>query len=231
MDRYAVINPINRVAIQFDKEYYHHIKELNEKKEHQMNYGYARTSTFDQQYGLEDQIQQLTKVGCDRIFSEQVSATDMEGRIEWTKLMQGLKAGDVVTITKIDRAARNIGDMVGITKTLAEIGASIRILDMNIDTNTPTGTLMLNIFASVAQFEKDQMLVRQRIGIEAAKAKDKDLPLEERTYKGAKPTARAKTDSVMALLAAGTSKEKIAKDLGIGVASVYRIIKAAQQTA
>ena len=119
-----------------------------------MNYGYARTSTFDQQYGLEDQIAQLTKAGCDRVYSEQVSATDMEARTEWKALMQGLKAGDVVTIAKIDRAARNIADMVNITKELADKGASIRILDMNIDTTTATGTLMLNIFASVAQFER-----------------------------------------------------------------------------
>lgn len=98
---------------------------------------------------------------------------------------------------------------------------------MNIDTNTSTGTLMLNIFASVAQFEKDQMLVRQRIGIEAAKAKDKTLPLEQSTYKGAKPTACAKAASVHALLAAGHTKEQIAKDLKIGIASVYRIVKAA----
>lgn len=190
-----------------------------------MNYGYARTSTFDQQYGLEDQIKQLTKAGCDHVFSEQVSATDMAGRTEWKKLMQSLKAGDVVTITKIDRAARNIADMVKITEALDSIGASIRILDMRIDTDTPTGKLMLNIFASVAQFERDQMLLRQRVGIEAAKAKDKTLPLEQRTYKGAKPTARAKADSVHALLAAGLTKEQIAKDLNIGIASVYRILK------
>lgn len=196
-----------------------------------MNYGYARTSTFDQQYGLEDQIAQLKKVGCDRVFFEQVSATDMKARIEWVTLMQGLKAGDVVTITKIDRAARNIADMVSITRALADKGASIRILDMNIDTTTATGTLMLNIFASVAQFERDQMLVRQRIGIEAAKLKDKELPLEQRTYKGAKPTARAKAASVHALLAAGHSKEQVAKDLKIGIASVYRIIKARTQPA
>lgn len=190
-----------------------------------MNFGYARTSTFDQHYGLEDQIIQLQKAGCDRIFSEQVSATDMEGRVEWKKLMQELKAGDVITITKIDRAARNIADMVSITKAIDGIGASIRILDMHIDTDTPTGKLMLNIFASVAQFERDQMLVRQRIGIEAAKARDKTLPLEDRTYKGAKPTARAKAAEVHALLAAGRTKEQIAKALNIGIASVYRILK------
>lgn len=192
-----------------------------------MNYGYARTSTFDQQYGLDDQVSQLTKAGCDRVFSEQVSATDMEARTEWSTLMRGLRAGDIVTITKIDRAARNIADMVNITKALADIGASICILDMNIDTTTATGTLMLNIFASVAQFERDQMLVRQRIGIEAAKEKDKGLPLEQRTYKGAKPTARAKSESVHALLKAGHTKEEIATALNIGIASVYRILKAA----
>jgi DNA invertase Pin-like site-specific DNA recombinase len=191
-----------------------------------MNYGYARTSTFDQQYGLEDQIAQLNKGGCNKVFSEQVSATDMEGRKQWAAMMMTLKAGDIVTITKIDRAARNIADMVGITKALADIGASIRILDMSIDTTTATGALMLNIFASVAQFERDQMLMRQRVGIEAAKLADKGKPLEERTYKGAKPTARAKAADVYALLAAGRSKEQIANTLNIGIASVYRIIKA-----
>jgi DNA invertase Pin-like site-specific DNA recombinase len=141
--------------------------------------------------------------------------------------LKALKAGDIVTITKIDRAARNIANMVGITKALANIGASIRILDMSIDTTTATGTLMLNIFASVAQFERDQMLVRQRIGIEVAKLADKGKPLEQRTYKGAKPTARAKAADVHALLAAGRTKAQIAKTLNIGIASVYRIFKAA----
>ena len=194
-------------------------------------YGYARTSTFDQQYGLADQVEQLKRAGCDKIVSEQVSATDMVGRAQWATMMKELERGDVVTITKIDRAARNIADMVDITKQLADIGASIRILDMNIDTTTATGTLMLNIFASVAQFERDQMLVRQRIGIEAAKAKDKTLPLEQRTYKGAAPTARAMAAEVHALLAAGRSKEQIARALNIGVASVYRIVQAARNAA
>jgi DNA invertase Pin-like site-specific DNA recombinase len=116
--------------------------------------------------------------------------------------------------------------MVGITKALSDIGASIRILDMNIDTMTPSGALMLNIFSSVAQFEKDMMLERQRFGIAAAKERDKGLPLAERTYKGAKPTARAKADSVKALLATGMTKKQVAKDLHIGIASVYRILKA-----
>ena len=192
-----------------------------------MDYGYARTSSLEQQAGLNDQVARLKAAGCDSVVAEQVSATDMEARTAWTALMASLKAGDTVSITKIDRVARSISDMVGITKALNDIGASIRILDMNIDTKTPTGALMLNIFTSVAQFEKDMMLERQRVGIAAAKERDKTLPLEQRTYKGAKPTARAKADAVLALLADGTrTKEQVAKDLNIGVESVYRILKA-----
>ena len=141
------------------------------------NHGYARTSTLEQVAGFEDQITRLKASGCNKVFAEQVSATDMTGRKEWAAMMKGLKPGDVVTITKIDRAARSISDMVSITKALNDIGASIRILDMNIDTTTPTGALMLNIFSSVAQFEKDMMLERQRVGIAAAKERDKGLPL------------------------------------------------------
>ena len=190
-----------------------------------MNYGYARTSSLEQQAGLDDQITRLKAAGCEKVFSEQVSATDLAARKEWASLMKGLKEGDTVVVTKIDRVARSISDMVGITQALNDMGASIRILDMNIDTKTPTGALMLNIFSSVAQFEKDMMLERQRVGIAAAKERDKSLPLEKRSYKGAKPTARAKAESVRALLATGMTKQEIAKNLNIGVASVYRILK------
>lgn len=86
---------------------------------------------------------------------------------------------------------------------------------------------MLNILASVAPFERDRIYIRQRIGIEAAKAKDKTLPLVVRSYKGAKPTARAKAASVLALLASGHTKKQIAKVLSITIANVYRIVKAA----
>ena len=190
-----------------------------------MNYGYARTSSLEQQAGLDDQITRLKAAGCEKVFSEQVSATDLAARKECASLMKGLKEGDTVVVTKIDRVARSISDMVGITQALNDMGASIRILDMNIDTKTPTGALMLNIFSSVAQFEKDMMLERQRVGIAAAKERDKSLPLEKRSYKGAKPTARAKAESVRALLATGMTKQEIAKNLNIGVASVYRILK------
>jgi DNA invertase Pin-like site-specific DNA recombinase len=189
------------------------------------NYGYARTSTFEQAAGLADQVKRLKASGCGTVFEEQVSATDMEGRKQWRLMMDSLRPGDTVTITKIDRAARSLADMVAITKAIMDAGASLRVLDMDLDTRTPTGALMLNVLSSVAQFERDLMLERQRVGIEAAKARDKTLPLAERAYKGAPPKARAKIDSIKALLAAGKSKAQAARDLNIGIASVYRLLK------
>ena len=89
-----------------------------------------------------------------------------------------------------------------------------------IDTRSPTGKLMLTMLAAVATFERDLMLERQREGIAKAKA--------EGAYKGRKPTARAKADQVAALAAQGVTREEIARQIGIGIASVYRILATAK---
>jgi DNA invertase Pin-like site-specific DNA recombinase len=97
------------------------------------------------------------------------------------------------------------------------VSAALRILAINLDTATPTGRLMLNVIGSVAQFEREVMLERQREGIAKAKGEGK--------YKGRAPTARAKADEVRRLAkAGGLTREGIAKELGIGVASVYRAL-------
>lgn len=186
-------------------------------------YGYARTSTLDQVAGFEDQVAKLQAAGCDTIFKEQVSATDIDSRKQWAMLLDSVKPGDTIAVTKIDRAARSIKHMVEITSTLNDKGAAIRILDMNIDTSTPTGALMLNIFSSVAQFERDQMLERQKIGIAKAKA--------EGRYKGRAPTAQAKAGKVVELASKGLTKQEIADATGMGVASVYRILSDAKEAA
>ncbi len=108
----------------------------------------------------------------------------------------------------------NLGDIVA---RLEKKDVALRILGLGLDTSTPTGKLMLNLLGSIAQFEREIMLERQREGI--AKAKDAGR------YLGRKPTARAKGAEVHALAAKGHTKEAIAKELGIGVASVYRVLK------
>jgi DNA invertase Pin-like site-specific DNA recombinase len=107
--------------------------------------------------------------------------------------------------------------LLKILATLTEKGASLRILAMGIDTATPTGKLMLTVLGGIAEFEREIMLERQREGIAKAKAAGK--------YKGRQPTAQAKSDEVFELARSGVGPSEIARQVGIGRASVYRILK------
>ncbi|MGJ8587684.1 MAG: recombinase family protein [Yoonia sp.] len=179
--------------------------------------GYARTSTLDQTAGLEAQQRDLTKAGCEKVFVEQVSSVDVKAREKLAEALEFIRDSDTIVVTKLDRMARSVAHLLEILEAIEAKGASLRILDMAIDTSTPNGRLMLNILGSVAQFEREIMLERQREGIAKAKAEGK--------YKGRSPTARAKTDQVLTLKAEGIGPAEIARRLRIGRASVYRILK------
>lgn len=185
-------------------------------------YGYARTSTVEQVAGLADQIAKLKAAGCtdQTIYQEQISSVKMADRVEFAKVVAKLGKGDVLIFTSLSRVARSMIHMLEIEATVAAAGATIQILDMNIDTSTANGRLSLNLFGAIAQFERENMLERQKVGIAAAKAEGK--------YAGRAPTAQAKAAKVLAMHAKGNSKEDIAKSCEIGIASVYRIIKAAK---
>lgn len=176
--------------------------------------GYARTSTTDQKAGLEAQERDLKAAGVERIFQEQTSATGPRKAL--AEAMDFARDGDTLIVTKLDRLARSVADLVEITKQLETKGASLRVLNLNLDTETPTGKLMLNLLGSIAQFERELMLERQREGIAKAKA--------EKKYKGRKPTARAKADNIKRMADNGMTREAIANELNIGVASVYRVL-------
>ena len=178
--------------------------------------GYARTSSLDQVAGFEAQRAELTALGCKKVFSEQVSS--VADRPKLTAALEELREGDTLVVTKLDRLARSMRDLMAIVDTIEKRGASLRIIAMNLDTTTPTGRLMLSMLGGVAQFEREMMLERQREGIAKAKA--------EGLYKGRKPTAMAHTAKVKALFADGMGATEIAKTLGIGRASVYRALGA-----
>ena len=137
-------------------------------------------------------------------------------RKELEKALEFIREGDTLVVTKLDRLARSIPDLVRIIGTLEENQATLRVLAMNLDTNTPTGRLLLNLVGSVAQFEREIMLERQREGVARAKAEGK--------YRGRVPTARAKSEEVIAKFKADQRPTDIAKSVGIGRASVYRIL-------
>lgn len=175
--------------------------------------GYARTSTLEQEAGLAAQERDLTAVGCTKIFAEQVSATGT--RPQLAAALDYLREGDVFVVTKLDRVARSVLHMGEIVKQIKEKKAGLRIIAQGIDTTNATGELMLNVLASVAQFERDMMLERQREGIAKAKG--------EGRYKGRKPTAQAQAAEIERLHREGVKPTEIAKRLKIGRTSVWRV--------
>jgi DNA invertase Pin-like site-specific DNA recombinase len=181
-----------------------------------MQIGYARTSTLDQKAGLEAQKAELEAVGCEKLYVEQVSSVDVRARERLAEALADLREGDTLVVTKLDRLARSVAHLLEISGQIEAKGAHLRILNMDIDTRTPNGKLMLTILGGVAEFEREIMLERQREGIAKAKAAGK--------YKGRKPTARAKANEVLALKAEGVGPSEIARRIGIGRASVYRIL-------
>ena len=180
--------------------------------------GYARTSTKDQEYSLAAQVERLSLIGCERFYKEQVSSVD-EKREQLEQALDYIREGDVLVVTKLDRLARSVADTVAIQKKLEDKKAGLKILDMDIDTTTPTGKLQFNLLSAIAQFEREVMLERQKVGIAKAKAEGK--------YKGRKPISDKKKAEIAELAAQGNmTKDEIAKAVGVGVATVYRVLKA-----
>lgn len=185
--------------------------------------GYARTSTLDQTAGLDAQRRDLEAAGCTRLYEEQVSSVDVVARLELAAALGFIRDGDALVVTKLDRLARSTRHLMEIVETLESRKASLRILDLGLDTSTPTGRLMLTMLGGIAQFEREIMLERQREGIAKAKAAGK--------YQGRKPTARAKGAEVRALYGQGVRAGEIAQRLGISRASVYRALGGAETMA
>jgi DNA invertase Pin-like site-specific DNA recombinase len=180
-----------------------------------MNVGYARTSTVDQLAGFEAQLKELTAAGCEKIFKEQVSSVAVRAQLQ--AAIDFLREGDALVITKIDRLARSVADLLTIIQKLEEKKVAVRILNLGINTQTPTGKLMLTVLGGIAQFEREIMFERQREGVVKAKAQGK--------YKGRKPISSIRKKEVIRLATEGVSKANIARQLKIGEATIYRMLK------
>lgn len=184
--------------------------------------GYARTSTAEQSAGLAAQLRDLKKLNDCKIFQEQVSSVGERQQLE--AALEFAREGDTFVVTKLDRLARSTSHLLSIVQLLEEKGVALRILDFGgseVNTKSSIGKLMLTMFGAMAQFEREMMLERQREGIAKAKEAGK--------YKGRKPTARAKSSEIVALRFEGIGATEIAKRLGIGRASVYRVLRENQK--
>lgn len=177
--------------------------------------GYARVSSVGQ--SLDIQMEALNAAGCEKLFAEKVSGTSTDGRDALADALDFVREGDTLVVTRLDRLARSVADLFKIIERLAEKKVAFRCLQQSgVDTDTSTGRLTLAILGAVAAFETDIRRERQLEGI--AKAKDRGV------YKGRKPSID--TEQVRQMHAAGMGGTEIAAKLGIGRASVYRVLKA-----
>jgi DNA invertase Pin-like site-specific DNA recombinase len=180
--------------------------------------GYARTSTVEQLAGLAGQERDLKAAGAERIFAEQTGANTHRPKLD--EALQFVREGDVLAVTKPCRLARSTRNLLDIAEDLSRRGVTLRILSMgDLDAATPTGKLMLTVLGAVSAFERELMLERQREGVARAASEGK--------YKGRVPTARRQSAEVLRLAGTGMTRQAIADNLGISIASVYRILASA----
>jgi DNA invertase Pin-like site-specific DNA recombinase len=176
-------------------------------------YGYARVSTIDQDVALQETA--LRSAGCDVVRSEKVSGTSRAGRTELDLLLQFLRPGDTLMVTRIDRLARSVKDLQDIVAELKAAGVALRATEQPIDTSTPAGKAFLDMLAVFAEFENSLRRERQMEGVGRAKA--------EKVYKGRKPSIdpaevrRLNSEEQLGPTA-------IAQQLGISRASVYQVL-------
>ena len=176
-------------------------------------YGYARVSTEDQDLSIQQAA--LTAAGCTTICSEKRSGTTTAGREELDVLLRFVQRGDTVMVTRIDRLARSIADLAGIVEQLGAKGVALKATEQPIDTSHAAGRAFLQMLGVFAEFETAIRRERQLEGIAKAKA--------EGVYKGRPATIDVAT--VRALHGQGMGATEIAKQMGIGRASVYRVLE------
>ncbi len=175
-------------------------------------FGYARVSTFEQDLGIQETA--LRAAGCQTIRSEKKSGSERGARTELQVLLDFLRKGDTLVVTRIDRLARSMKDLQDIVHELKGRGIALKATEQPIDTSTAAGKAFLDMLGVFAEFETNLRRERQLEGIEAAKARG--------IYKGGKP--RIDPDAVRKLIADGIKPAHIARQLGISRGTVYKFL-------
>jgi DNA invertase Pin-like site-specific DNA recombinase len=183
-----------------------------------MLYGYARVSTTDQDLSL--QVDVLKAHGCEVIREEKKSGTTKDGRSELQTLLDFIRAGDTLVVTRVDRLARSIGDLQDIVRELRVKGASLKATEQPIDTSTAAGKAFLDMLGVFAEFETNLRRERQIEGIAKAKAAG--------VYKGGK--RRINRDAIRSAKASGLPIAQIARENGCSRQTVYEILAENQIT-
>lgn len=180
-----------------------------------MKIAYVRVSTVEQNEAR--QIEALEKYNIEKWFTEKVSAKDIN-RPKLKEMLDFAREGDTIYIHDFSRLARSTKDLLEIVETLKAKGINLVSNKENIDTSTPTGKLMLTMIAAINEFERANLLERQREGIAIAKRNGK--------YKGRKPFTSDKFDLLYNMyLHRELNKTEFAQELGISRPTLDKLIK------
>lgn len=179
-------------------------------------FGYARVSTSDQNTNL--QRDKLLEAGCDQIF-EDIASGAKANRPELDRMLEMLREGDTVVVWKLDRLGRSMQHLIDLIDKFNDMGVQFKSLTEQIDTSTAGGTLIFNVFASIAQFERDLIRERTKAGLEAARARGRNggrRPiLTDAQIKEARELYMTQSITV----------SQIARMMGCGRSTIYRALR------
>jgi DNA invertase Pin-like site-specific DNA recombinase len=176
--------------------------------------GYARVSSTDQDTATQEA--RLRRAGCTVVRTEKASGRSRDGRSELDAVMAFIRPGDALVVVKLDRLGRSTRDVLNLVHELEQKGASLKVLEPEIDTAGPMGRMVLTVLGMVAEMELGFIRDRQRAGIEAAKAKG--------VYKG-RPATFDRT-RIIALRKEGLGATEIARAVGCKRGNVYKTLRA-----
>jgi DNA invertase Pin-like site-specific DNA recombinase len=181
--------------------------------------GYARVSTKEQSFNL--QVDALRAAGCEKIYTEAASGARTE-RPELAELLRNIRPGDVLTIWKLDRLGRSLGHLVELVNLLMDRKVGLQSLHDPVDTTTPQGRLTFNLFASLAEFERDLIRERTQAGLTAARARGRNGGRP----KGISPHAETTAMAAETLYREGKlSTLQIASKLHISKSTLYSYLR------
>ncbi|MGB3246800.1 MAG: recombinase family protein [Sulfitobacter sp.] len=176
--------------------------------------GYARVSTNDQ--NLDGQIDALKAAGVEKIFQEKKTGKSRQ-RPELEKLLEQLRSGDVIVVTKYDRLARSLRDLIDLVDTIREKDAGFRSLGEDIDTTSPTGRLIFHVFGSIAEFERERIVERTKEGLAAARKRGRVGGRPNVLSKDAQAEIKRMRDEEKLPIA------KIARTFKVSRSTIYRV--------